>query len=56
MSSPQVARVVATGRHPRGRVMDLLIAATAHAPDAALYTRTPDDLLGLEDLIDIVAV
>jgi predicted nucleic acid-binding protein len=50
------ARVVATGRHPRGRVMDLLIAATAHAHAAALYTRNPDDLEGLADLIDIVAV
>ena len=50
------ARVVATGRHPRGRVMDLLIAATAHAHDATLSTRNADDLKGLEDLIYIVAV
>jgi predicted nucleic acid-binding protein len=50
------ARVVAIGRHPRGRVMDLLIAATAHAHDATLYTRSVDDPKGLEDLIDIVAV
>ena len=50
------ARIVATGRQPRGRVMDLLIAATAHAHGATLYTRNPDDLKGLEDLIDVVAV
>jgi len=50
------ARVVATGRQPRGRVMDLLIAATAHAHGATLYTRNPDDLRGLEDLVDVVAV
>ncbi|MEV7626872.1 PIN domain-containing protein [Actinoplanes sp. NPDC089786] len=47
------ARVVETGRQPRARVMDLLIAATAHAHDAAIYTRNADDLAGLEDLITI---
>lgn len=47
------ARVVQVGRQPRARVMDLLIAATAHAHDAAVYTRNPDDLTGLEDLITI---
>lgn len=50
------ARVVASGRKPRGRVMDLLIAATAHAHQATLYTRNAGDLNGLEDLIDIVTV
>lgn len=33
------AAVVAHGRQPRSRVMDLLIAATAHANGARLYTR-----------------
>ena len=47
------ARVVETGRQPRARAMDLLIAATAHAHDAAIYTRNADDLAGLEDLITI---
>lgn len=47
------ARAVEMGRQPRARVMDLLIAATAHAHDAALYTRNADDLVGLEDLITI---
>ena len=50
------ARIVDTGRQPRARVMDLLIAATAHAHAAALYTRNPNDLRGLEDLVEIVAV
>ena len=50
------ARIVDSGRKPRGRVMDLLIAATAHAHQATLYTRNPDDLAGLDDLIDIVSV
>ena len=47
------AAVVAAGRQPRSRVMDLLIAATAHAHGAALYTQNPRDFAGLEDLLDI---
>lgn len=47
------AAVVAAGRQPRARVMDLLIAATAHAHEARLYTRNPSDLTGLEHLVDI---
>ena len=50
------ARVVKSGRQPRARAMDLLIAATAHAHGAILYTRNPDDLLGLDDILDIAAV
>jgi hypothetical protein len=50
------AAVVNTGRQPRSRVMDLLIAATAHAHDARLYTRNAADFVGLEHLIEIVAV
>ena len=50
------SKVVSRGRNPRGRVMDLLIAATAHAHDATLYTRNPDDLRGLESLITIATV
>jgi toxin FitB len=50
------AKIVSFGRQPRSRVMDLLIAATAHAHAATLYTRKADDLSGLEDLIDIVSV
>ena len=50
------AAVVATGRQPRSRVMDLLIAATAHAHGARLYTRNAADLAGIEHLIDIVSV
>jgi toxin FitB len=48
------ARVVREGRQPRARVMDLLIAATAQAHGATLYTRNADDLRGLEDLVTIV--
>ncbi len=53
----QLAAAVATaGRPPRSRVMDLLIAATAHAHAARLYTRNADDLVGIEHLVDIVPV
>ena len=48
--------VVDAGRQPRRRVMDLLIAATAHAHGARLFTRNPADFAGLEALVDIVAV
>ena len=50
------AAVVATGRRPRARTMDLLIAATAHAHSARLYTRNPDDLRGADQLVDVVQV
>jgi predicted nucleic acid-binding protein len=50
------AAVVDAGRQPRARSMDLLIAATAHAHSARLYTRNIDDFLGLDDLVDVVSV
>jgi toxin FitB len=50
------AAVVETGRQPRARTMDLLIAATAHAHQARLYTRNPDDFAGLGHLLDVIAV
>ncbi|WP_423922844.1 type II toxin-antitoxin system VapC family toxin [Candidatus Poriferisodalis sp.] len=51
------AAVTAIGRKPRGaRAIDLLIAATAIAHGLPLYTRNPDDFVGLDHLIEIVAV
>lgn len=50
------AAVVESGRQPRARVMDLLIAATAYAHGARLYTRNPADFIGLEGILDIVVV
>ncbi|WP_432483502.1 type II toxin-antitoxin system VapC family toxin [Kineococcus esterisolvens] len=50
------AAVVAAGRQPRGRTMDLLIAATAHAHDARLYTRNAGDLKGADELVEVVSV
>jgi hypothetical protein len=43
----------AAGRQPRARVADLLIAATAAAHQATLWTRNPGDLAGLEGLVDL---
>lgn len=50
------AAVHDAGRQPRARSMDLLIAATAHAHSARLYTRNVNDLRGLETLVDVVSV
>jgi toxin FitB len=50
------AAVVDAGRQPRARSMDLLIAATAHAYSARLYTRNVDDYDGIGDLVDVVPV
>ncbi len=53
----QLAAAVAhAGRRPRSRGMDLLIAATAHAHGARLYTRNAQDLAGIEHLVEIVSV
>ncbi len=50
------AHVAASGRKPRARTMDLLIAATAHVHGAILYTRNTDDFRGLEPFIEVVSV
>ena len=51
-----VAAVAETGRTHRSRVADLLIAAVAHANGLALYTRNPDDFIGLDELIQVVTI
>lgn len=50
------AAVVDAGQQPRARSLDLLIAATAHAHGARLYTRNRRDFVGIEDLVEVVAV
>ena len=50
------AAVVAVGRKPRGRVVDLMIAATAIAEGLPLFTTNPADFAGLDPLVRIVPV
>lgn len=50
------AAIVDSGRKPRARSVDLLIAATAHAHGARLYTCNTADFAGLEDLVEVRAV
>ncbi len=51
--SQLAAHVAASGRQPRARTIDLLIAATAHVHGAVLYTRNADDFRGLESFIAV---
>jgi predicted nucleic acid-binding protein len=50
------AGVVAAGRQPRARTMALLIAATAHAHGARLYTRNAADVTGIDEMLEVVAL
>ena len=50
------AAVLAAGRKPRRRALDLMIASIAIAEDLPLYTTNPDDFVGLEQLMTIVPV
>lgn len=51
-----VDAVVRSGRRPRSRFADLLIAATAHAGGLDLYTRNGDDFSGLQDLVRVIEI
>lgn len=48
--------VLGTGRGVRGRAVDLMIAATAVAHGSAVITRNPLDFLGLDGLLEVIAV
>lgn len=49
--------VASAGRKVRGRrAVDLLLAATALGVGLPLFTRNPDDFVGLDQLIDLHAV
>lgn len=50
------AAVRASGRQPRRRASDLMIAATAASNALPLYTANPDDFQGAAALVEVVAV
>ena len=50
------AAVVAAGRRPRRRAVDLMIAATAMAAGLPLFTTNPDDFAGLDYLVTVIPV
>lgn len=51
------AAVMIQGRKARGRrAVDLLIAASAVSNRLPLFTRNPDDLDGLGDILEVIAV
>ncbi len=50
------AAVRASGRQPRKRASDLMIAATAASNALPLYTANPDDFHGSEGFVELVGV
>jgi predicted nucleic acid-binding protein len=50
------AEVIATGRRPRGRVADLMIASIAAGNKLPLFTTNPADFRGLESVVTVVPV
>ena len=50
------AAVIAAGRKPRRRAVDLMIAATAIVAELPLYTTNPDDFVGLDHLVTVIPV
>jgi predicted nucleic acid-binding protein len=50
------AAVIGSGRKPRRRVADLMIASVAIAERLPLFTTNPDDFRGLDDLLIVVPV
>jgi predicted nucleic acid-binding protein len=50
------AAVIAAGRKPRGRIADLMIAATAIAEGLPLFTTNPGDFTGVDTLMQVIPV
>lgn len=50
------AEIIATGRKPRGRVADLMIASIAAANSLPLFTTNPAGFRGLEPVVTVVPV
>lgn len=51
-----VGLVIAAGRSPKPRKVDLMIAAVASVHNLPLYTRNPKDFAGLDSVLTMVAV
>jgi toxin FitB len=51
-----VALTIQVNRDPKPRRTDLMIAAIASAHGLAFYTRNAADLVGLEDMLQIIEV
>lgn len=51
-----VGLVVAAGKNPRPRRIDLMIAATAAANGLPLYTRNAKDLVGIDSRVQVIPV
>jgi hypothetical protein len=56
MYSKIVALVLASGRNPRSRQTDLLIASVAAVRRMPLITRNARDVAGLESMLEVVAL
>jgi predicted nucleic acid-binding protein len=52
----QHASVRASGREPRKRASDLMIAATAAGNALPLYTANPDDFKGAEAFVELIGL
>jgi hypothetical protein len=50
------AAVRASGREPRKRASDLMIAATAARHELPLYTANPDDFRGAEAFVQVIGL
>ncbi|MBB1495030.1 hypothetical protein J4N02_01110 [Propioniciclava sp. MC1595] len=50
------AAVQASGRTPRRRIAELMIAATAASNGLPLYTTNPSDYEGLDGIVHVVAL
>ena len=50
------ASIRKSGRHPRPRRIDLMIASVAAEHRAVLLTRNPADFAGIGDIVDVVSL
>ena len=51
-----VVALIVTGREPRRRASDLMIAATAASNQLPLYTANPGDFKGTEGFVEVVGI